>query len=72
VELIVVVSIGTLSSTTGKFYYEFTMTGVDASGYCVVGACDVIQLAALTPYNNLGYGSKSYGYNSSGMKNKQQ
>ena len=61
-------SIGTLSSTTGKFYYEFTMTGVDASGYCIVGACDVVQLAALTPYNNIGYGSKSYGYNSSGIK----
>jgi hypothetical protein len=60
-------SIGTMSSTTSKFYYEFTMTSI-SSGYCCVGSSDVDQLAGLTPFNYLGYGSKSYGYFSSGSK----
>ena len=61
-------TIGTMASATGKFYYEVNMTGVDASGYVTVGACDVDQYSGLTSFNYLGYGSKSYGYFSSGTK----
>jgi hypothetical protein len=61
-------TIGTISNKTGKFYFEVNMTGVDASGYVAVGASDVDQYSALTNYNFLGYGSKSYSYYSSGVK----
>jgi len=60
-------SVGTMSSKTGKFYYEFNITSLSA-GYCAIGASDVDQLHTLTPFNYLGYGSKSYGYFSSGSK----
>jgi hypothetical protein len=60
-------SVGNMSSKTGKFYYEFNITSLSA-GYCAIGASDVDQLHTLTPFNYLGYGSKSYGYFSSGSK----
>ena len=61
--------IGTISTGfTGKYYFESTMTGVDGSGYVIVGASDVQQIMDALSNNYLGALSKSYGYNSSGVK----
>ena len=61
--------IGTISTGfTGKYYFESTVTGIDALGYVQVGASDVQQTMDALSYNYLGYLSKSYSYNSSGTK----
>jgi len=61
-------SIGTISTTTGKYYFEINITSIDATGYGIVGASDINQLASATVFNFLGYLSNSYGYRSNGNK----
>lgn len=60
-------TIGTMSSATGKFYYEFTITA-SSGGNTVFGACDINQLMATTTYSYIGYLSKSYSYRDNGNK----
>jgi hypothetical protein len=62
-------SIGTISTgISGKYYFEVNITSIDATGYGIVGASDINQLATATTYNYLGFLTKSYGYRSSGVK----
>jgi hypothetical protein len=62
-------SIGTMSTgISGKYYFEVNITGIDGTGYGMVGASDINQTLSAPTYNFLGYLSKSYGYNSNGTK----